>query len=351
MSRLTPPGKPWLGSARRPSRVAVPAVALVFLTVALAGAPGRLTTGCAKWVAAAVGLEILSVLGFVTIFKLVFGQQMSWRQNLGAGLRAVGVTSLLPAGTLIGPALGARSSPAVVSRQRMSQSTIAFALLVTLPGLVVLGSLAFGLWLGLVPGPHDVGRTLPAVAVALAAVAAVRSMPAAAPSKVALSPKRQSGLGLRLGGRLAVVQDGVRQTRHHLATGGWKLGGALGYYAFDNAVLWAAYHAYGPTPSLAVIGMGYLVGSLGSLVPLPAGIGAVEGGLIGALVLYGAPLLPTTGAVLLYRGVSLLVPVGLSTVAWALAPVERLGRSGVRRALIPTRGRSLSAAPGTRPPR
>jgi uncharacterized membrane protein YbhN (UPF0104 family) len=70
--------------------------------------------------------------------------------------------------------------------------------------------------------------------------------------------------------------------------------------------------------------MGYLVGSLGAALPMPAGLGAVEGGLIGALVLYGAPAGPAAGAVLLYRGVSLLLPVALSACAWALLPLARL---------------------------
>jgi uncharacterized membrane protein YbhN (UPF0104 family) len=76
--------------------------------------------------------------------------------------------------------------------------------------------------------------------------------------------------------------------------------------------------------------MGYLVGSLGSVVPVPGGLGAVEGGLIGALVLYGAPAGQAAGAVLLYRGVSLLLPVGLGASAWAVLPVARL-RSVQRR--------------------
>jgi uncharacterized membrane protein YbhN (UPF0104 family) len=70
--------------------------------------------------------------------------------------------------------------------------------------------------------------------------------------------------------------------------------------------------------------MGYLVGSLASAVPIPAGLGAVEGGLIGALVLYGAPAAQAVGAVLVYRGVSLLLPAGLGAGAWALLPVARL---------------------------
>jgi uncharacterized membrane protein YbhN (UPF0104 family) len=93
------------------------------------------------------------------------------------------------------------------------------------------------------------------------------------------------------------VSDGVVQARCVLVARDWKLLGAVGYYAFDNAVLWAAFHAYGHTPAPSVIVMGYLVGSLGAAVPMPAGNGAVEGGLIGALVLYGAPAAPETTSV------------------------------------------------------
>jgi hypothetical protein len=54
--------------------------------------------------------------------------------------------------------------------------------------------------------------------------------------------------------------------------------------------------------------MGYLVGSLGSALPLPAGLG-LAGGLIGALVLYGAPAAPAAAAVLLYRGITISLPL------------------------------------------
>ena len=60
--------------------------------------------------------------------------------------------------------------------------------------------------------------------------------------------------------------------------------------------------------------MGYLVGSLAGALPLPAGLGAVDGGLIGALVLYGAPAAPAAAAVLLYRGISLSVPAVLGAI-------------------------------------
>ena len=66
--------------------------------------------------------------------------------------------------------------------------------------------------------------------------------------------------------------------------------------------------------------MGYLIGSLATAFPTPAGLGAVEGGLIGALVLYGAPAGPAAVAVLLYRSISLGVPVLLGAAAWTPGP-------------------------------
>jgi uncharacterized membrane protein YbhN (UPF0104 family) len=88
-------------------------------------------------------------------------------------------------------------------------------------------------------------------------------------------------------------------------------------------VLWAAFRAYGNAPPLGVIVMGYLVGSLAAAAPIPAGLGALEGGLIGALVLYGAPAGPAAGAVLLYRGISLGLAVTVSAIAWAVSRPPR----------------------------
>jgi uncharacterized protein (TIRG00374 family) len=133
-----------------------------------------------------------------------------------------------------------------------------------------------------------------------------------------------------------------------VADGNWKLAGAIGYYAFDNGVLWAAFHASGRAPAISVIVMGYLVGSLGTVLPLPAGIGAVEGGLIGALVLYGAPAAPAAGAVLLSRGVSLSLPVALGALAWGFVPARRLRTARRRATHAPsTRARAAEPAPAS----
>ena len=43
----------------------------------------------------------------------------------------------------------------------------------------------------------------------------------------------------------------------------------------------------GQVPPFGTLVLGYLIGQLGNLVPLPGGIGATEGALIGVFALYG----------------------------------------------------------------
>jgi uncharacterized protein (TIRG00374 family) len=93
--------------------------------------------------------------------------------------------------------------------------------------------------------------------------------------------------------------------------------GSLGYWAFDNAVLWASFHAFGLSPPLTIILMGYLIGQLGGLLPLPGGIGGIDGGLIGTLVVYGTPAAGTAAAVLGYRLILFWLPLIAGAVAFA----------------------------------
>ena len=87
------------------------------------------------------------------------------------------------------------------------------------------------------------------------------------------------------------------------------IAGALGYWAFDNAVLWATFHAFDASPPITVILMGYLIGQLGGLLPLPGGLGGIDGGLIGTLIVFGVPAAETTAAVLVYRAILFWLPL------------------------------------------
>jgi hypothetical protein len=133
------------------------AIAAAFLAIpALAHVPARLVTACAKWIALAVALELLSMLGFVLVFALVFGRRLGARQRIGAGLRALAAITVLPAGGLIGPVVAAQTAD-VEARPlpALTQSMVALTILTNAPELLVLGGLGFALWLGWPPGPHS----------------------------------------------------------------------------------------------------------------------------------------------------------------------------------------------------
>ena len=52
--------------------------------------------------------------------------------------------------------------------------------------------------------------------------------------------------------------------------------------------------------------MAYFVGMLGNTLPLPGGIGGVDGGMIGAFTAFGVHVEVSVVAVLAYRGVRVL---------------------------------------------
>jgi uncharacterized membrane protein YbhN (UPF0104 family) len=298
-----------------------------FLAVpSLAHLPARLVAGCPKWIGLAVVLELVSILGFVASFVLVFGAGMTRRRSVVGALRALGASTVLPAGGLVGPAIGAGSAnPDREPLRPLVRSTFAFTYLTLAPGVVVLAFLGVSLWLGWPAGPHSAVLTLPAAAVAVTLLVLLFVLGRPAPRPVISPDRRLPGLLRWTDGRL-VMREGAAEAGRVLAARNWKLLGTVVYYAFDNAVLWAAFRAYGNAPPIGVIVMGYLVGSLGAIIPVPAGLGAVEGGLIGALVVYGAPAVPAAGAVLLYRGISLGLALTLSAGGWAIRRPSRAAR-------------------------
>jgi hypothetical protein len=92
--------------------------------------------------------------------------------------------------------------------------------------------------------------------------------------------------------------------------------GSFGVMGFDLAVLGFCFRALHYSPAVGVLVVGYLIGQLGGNVPIPGGILGLDGGLIGAFVLYNQPLATTTGAVLLYHAIALWVPGLLGTAAF-----------------------------------
>ena len=88
--------------------------------------------------------------------------------------------------------------------------------------------------------------------------------------------------------------------------------------AFDIAALGAAFAATGSVPPFGTLVLGYLIGQLGNLIPLPGGIGGTEGALIGVFALYGVSLTEASAAVLPYRLFQLFIPALLGVPAFVL---------------------------------
>jgi uncharacterized protein (TIRG00374 family) len=115
---------------------------------------------------------------------------------------------------------------------------------------------------------------------------------------------------------LAPIGSGVRRARRLALSGNPALLGALLWWGFDIAVLWASFRAFGHAPPWGVLIVAYFVGTLANLLPLPGGIGGVDGGMIGALVAFGtAPGLALI-AVLAYRVFAFWLPIAPGALAY-----------------------------------
>jgi uncharacterized membrane protein YbhN (UPF0104 family) len=339
---------------RRPSRtvlltiLALGAGVGAALVSGVANIGSRLGQGRPAWIVLAAGLELASALGFVATFQLVFGQWLPRRMSLRAGVVVLAATILVPAGGLVAVGVGSRA----LRRRGIPASTtgsraIAFLLITNAPSLIVLGVLGMALGAGLLDGPHAPVLTILPAAIALSVIGATVLLPKAshqrgAPTSLRIAKRAVSAATTQL-------ELGVLEACALLRGRSLKLLGAAAYYAADNAVLWATFRAFGHAhPPIATFAMAYLIGSAAGSLPVPGGIGVVEGGMIGALILYGAPAGCAGIAVLASRAVSTGLPLALGGVGLlTLCRPARLRldrRRGQRRISYPRDSASRSAA-------
>jgi uncharacterized membrane protein YbhN (UPF0104 family) len=329
---------------------------LVAVTIAIAAAivllPGlsslrsRFMGAQPGWLALAAVLQLGSCAGYVLVFRAVFCRRMSWRTSTEIGLSELAANSVFSIGGAGGLALGAwilrrGGLPASFIARR----TVAFFLLTSLAnvGFLALGGVALAT--GVLSGSPGLAYGLVPAAVAVAGIA------------LALAAHRLAGVLVRRlkRGRLAAAArtaaDGVDEALRLLRTADPAIAlGAAGYLLFDVAMLGVCFAAFGnDVPPVGVLLVAYIVGQLGSLIPIPGGIGGVDAGLIGTLVLYGVDAADAAVAVIAYRGLLLTIPAALGLPALAVlrrrlraethdiaacAPgesVEVLGRGLVRR--------------------
>jgi uncharacterized membrane protein YbhN (UPF0104 family) len=287
-----------------------------------------------SWLVLATALEGLSFVSYVVMFGPIFCTGLTWRRSWEIGGSELAMGSLVPASGAGGLALGAW----VLHRggmggARIARRSVAFFIIKSGVNFLAVALIGAALAVGLFGPDLSLWLTaLPAAAAALSIVA-VAALPRFGPG-IPLGPERsRTRRGLNAT-RRAVI-DGVGEGRQILRS--WHPGviaGAVGYWAFDNAVLWATYHSVGVSPPITVILMGYLIGQLGGLLPIPGGIGGIDLGLIGVLIAYGAPAAGTAAAVFGYHLILFWLPLLVGGIAFA-----RLRRN------MPTGGEFAACAP------
>ena len=168
----------------------------------------------------------------------------------------------------------------------------------------------------LAPGPHDLLHAGAPILVGAAVTGAVLAFP--------VVWRRSNPAAER--SWLGDVADGIGAAVRALTRPDWRLLGAAGYLGFDIAVLWATFAAAGrPLPAAALV-LGYIIGYLGNLLPIPGSIGILDGGLTAALIAYGAHATQAVAAVLVYHAIAFWIPSVGGLWAYSLLR-RRLARS------------------------
>ncbi len=332
---MTPPGRPEpeaapaaLGGRRLILSAVAVAVAVAIMYVALPAIAGlddtwrRLARGDPAWLVAAAALELASFASYMALFRVVFAPaspRIGWRESYLITMAGVVATRLLAVAGAGGIALTAwalRRLGVGVRELAGRMATFYVLLYGVYLAAVLIGGL--GLYVGLFAGPAPPGLTLvPAIGAALVIGIAVGC--ALGFGGVERVPSRADGASRwrqGLAALPAMLSSGVRGGIELLRNRPPGLAGAIGWWAFDIAVLWACLEAFGAGPSGAVVVTAYFVGMAANVLPLPGGIGAVDGGMIAALIGFGVPAGPALVGVLSYRALAFWLPIIPGAIAY-----------------------------------
>lgn len=330
--------------------------------VGLGDALTKLEDADPVWILVAIGFNIAAYATYIALFRAVVGGsalRLSWAETYEINMAGVAATLLFSAAGAGGIALTYWAlRKAGMGRRDVARRMVAFiGLHYAVYPLALIG---FGVLLrtGAMNGRDSVELTIVPAAVA-GMVLSIGVMMALVPADLErrLAPLAQGERSRMIVGNLAkvpaTVAEGLRFAMSlfaHPSRGGLAVLGAVGFWAASIGVLWASFHAFGVHVPLAVVVQGFFLGMVANLFPLaPAGVGAVDAGMIGAFVLFGLPEETVFPAVLIFRLVAFWMPIPPGVVAffqlrgrvqrWEAEglPIERCGpgAKGVRAATAP----------------
>jgi uncharacterized protein (TIRG00374 family) len=303
--------------------------ALYFILPQLAGLDdtwSRIEGGRPIWIFAALVLTFGMFGGYTAMFRGIYAgvsPRIDWRASYLITMAALAASRLFAAGGAGGLVLTAWAlRRAGVARRVVADKTMAFLVLTYFPYVLAVVICGFGLHWGIFEGSDPFAFTfVPAVigVVAMLICVALAFVPPDLQRRVAPAARRLGRVGKiaeQLAQAPAATSAGVREAITHLRSRDPALLGAVLFWAFQIAVLWAAFHAFGDAPPWAVLIQGFFVGMLGNLLPMPGGVGGVEGGMIAAFAAFGVDGGLAVVAVLVYRAFTFWLPMVPGVVAY-----------------------------------
>lgn len=297
--------------------------------VGLGDALSRLGDAEAAWIVVAIGFNVIAIATYIALFKAVVGGdalRLTWVETYEINMAGVAATLLFSAAGAGGIALTYWAlRKAGMRRRDVARRMIAFLSLhyIFYPvALIVFGVL---LRTGVLPGKDSIELTVVPAAVAgvvflLGLLLAL--IPADFGQRVARHARgeRAQAIAASIAKVPAIAAEGFRFALSlftHPSRGGLAAIGAAGFWAANIGILWASFQAFGIEVPLAVVVQGFFLGMVANLFPLaPAGVGAVDAGMIGAFVLFGLPEETVFPAILIYRLVAFWMPIPPGIVAF-----------------------------------
>ncbi len=281
------------------------------------------------WVVVAIGFSVLAIATYIALFKAVVGGnvlRLTWAETYEINMAGVAATRLFSAGGAGGIALTYWAlRKAGMVRRDVARRMVAFLALQYFFYPIAL--IVFGILLrtDVLPGKGSVELTIIPAAVA-GLVLVIGALVMLVPPDLG-----RRAAGLAHGARLesiadsiakvpATIGEGLRFTIRLVSDpsrGWWAVLGAAAYWAANIGILWASFRAFGIQVPVAVVIQGFFLGMVANLFPLaPAGVGAVDAGMIGAFVLFGIPEETVFPAILIYRLVAFWLPIPPGMVAF-----------------------------------
>ncbi len=304
--------------------LATATVTLLLAVPPLRGVAHQISRMSLGWIGAALVLEVASCAAYVVIFRLFFtavpaglARQLAWTEEASGALLPTGGLGALAIGGWLLRQAGMSTRRIVESSSALFFLTSGMNVAALVVGGVMLSSDAFGgqdtLILGGAPIALGVGSTCATLAL---------------PLVLRRAPHR------RWPKWLVDVSAGIETARHSLVTPSWRMLGAVGYLGFDIAALGALFAATGhPVPVDALI-LGYVIGYLANMLPVPGGFGVLEGGLAGMLIAYGAPATQAAAAVVVYHAIAFWIPSLGGLIGYAFLR-RRVSREATHSGAVP----------------